>query len=190
MAPSRPAVFVARDGILLDPGRGAGPELLTRQAGPFARELARLGFSMFAFAHEPGLARGELTPAGLAARERRLREVLERAGARLDGMLVCPHDPGAGREPCACLPPRPGLFLEAAARRRLDVTRSFLVGVDLDQIAAGRRAGLTTILVRLAAPADAKAPSESLRPHYAVADLASAVDLVRRARSASLSGDS
>lgn len=194
MALLRPAVFVARDGILLPLGAcedaARRPELPTRWAGAFARELGRLGFLLFAFACEPGLARGELTPAALVARERRLRETLERSGGRLDELLVCPHGESAGGEPCPCRPPRPGLFIDAAARHRIDLTRSFLLGVNLEQIAAGRRAGLAAILVGAPAGTDDKAAIQGIRPHYTVADLVSAGELVRRARSARVAGDS
>lgn len=53
-----------------------------------------------------------------------LAECLERLGARIDDVFSCPHD----KDVCDCRKPRPGLVLEAARKRDIDLARSILIG--------------------------------------------------------------
>lgn len=64
----------------------------------------------------------------------------------------CPHrEPknlSPGETPCPCATPAPGMLWEAAEDFRLDLSKSFIVGDKLSDIAAGRAAGCTAVLVR------------------------------------------
>ena len=79
----------------------------------------------------------------------RLRELLP-----LDAVYFCPHHPdgGPGGDPalvrkCECRKPSPGMILDAAAERGIDLTRSVLIGDSLDDVRAGRAAGVRTVLI-------------------------------------------
>ncbi|MEZ5367406.1 MAG: HAD-IIIA family hydrolase, partial [Bryobacterales bacterium] len=60
----------------------------------------------------------------------------------LDEIRMCPHDDA---DRCACRKPQPGMLLEAAAERHIDLTRSFMVGDRWKDIEAGRQAGCRTV---------------------------------------------
>ena len=175
MATLRPAVFVDRDVLLemaSDGVRGAGarprfgPFLLRRQAAFFIRGLNELGYLPLVLADHPDLARGRLTLERLTRMNEQFQRELAHNGATVAGLYWCPHDveadpaERAGKDPagragkaggtptpCACHRPAPGLLLEAAARHRVDLARSFMVGGGLADIEAGRRAGVGTILL-------------------------------------------
>src|SRR5262249_23190685 len=96
------------------------------------------------------------------------REVVEamheriRALVPVDAIKVCYH---TDADDCGCRKPRPGMLLEAAAERSLDLSRSFMVGDPGRDVEAGRAAGCRTILVgdgygeRFPGPPDATAGS-------------------------------
>ena len=119
---SRPAVFLDRDGTLVeevpylhDPGR----VVLLGGVAALGR-LAEAGYALVVVTNQAGVARGLYDEAAVAAVHRRLAELLAGAGVRLDAVLHCPHHPdgtvpGFARA-CRCRKPGPGM-LEAAAER-------------------------------------------------------------------------
>jgi D-glycero-D-manno-heptose 1,7-bisphosphate phosphatase len=50
---------------------------------------------------------------------------------------------------CPCRKPQPGMLLEVAAARDIDLSRSWMIGDILDDVEAGNRAGCQTVLVDL-----------------------------------------
>ena len=133
--PSRPAVFLDRDGTLVeevpylhDPGR----VVLLGGVAALGR-LAEAGYALVVVTNQAGVARGLYDEAAVEAVHRRLAELLAGAGVRLDAVLHCPHHPD-GTVPgyagaCRCRKPGPGM-LEAAAER---------LGLDLRRLLAGRQ---------------------------------------------------
>ncbi len=147
--PLRRAVFLDRDGTLLDEvGYLARPEdlrLLPRAALGVAR-LNRAGIPVVVVTNQSGIARGLFGEAELAAVHARLHEVLAREGARLEAILHCPHHPEEGLPPlrraCECRKPAPGLLLQAARLHGLDLASSWTIGDSQRDLEAGRRAGV------------------------------------------------
>jgi D-glycero-D-manno-heptose 1,7-bisphosphate phosphatase len=81
-----------------------------------------------------------------------MEQMLEAAGARVDGWFYCPHHPDATveayRVACDCRKPKQGMIQQACASFAIDLARSFVIGdkkVDLD---LGVGAGARSILVR------------------------------------------
>jgi len=152
---TRAAVFVDRDGTLVDELgflRRAEDLRLLPAAAAGVRALNQAGLPVIVVTNQSGLARGLFSADDLAAIHARLERELAREGARLDAILHCPHHPTEGEPPlrrtCECRKPAPGLLLEAARRFELDLAASWMVGDSLDDLEAGRRAGvLGTILV-------------------------------------------
>jgi D,D-heptose 1,7-bisphosphate phosphatase len=156
--PGAPAVFLDKDGTLIedvpynvDPSRivlatGAadGLRLLTTSD-------AGVRFRVVVVSNQSGVARGRFLEAALIGVEARLRELAAACGAELDGVYYCPHHPEGAmagyRGVCDCRKPAPGLLLRAARERRLDLSRSWMVGDILDDVQAGKVAGCRTILL-------------------------------------------
>ncbi|MET7854123.1 HAD-IIIA family hydrolase [Streptomyces avermitilis] len=157
----RPAVFLDRDGTLTLPRHyPARPKDLVLQPGISTplRQLQDRGWALVVVTNQSGLARGYFGEPELAAMHRYLRELLAKAGVRLDGIYHCPHHPD-GVVPglavrCSCRKPRPGMLTTAAAQLDIDLTASWMVGDFASDVEAGRHAGCRTALVGPGRPMD------------------------------------
>jgi len=145
---ARRAVFLDRDGVLNEPvvvaGRPLPPDsvadlVLTPGVEEACAELRRAGFLLILVTNQPDIARGMRDRATVDAINEELRVRL-----RLDDVLVCPHDDMDG---CACRKPRPGMILEGAARWRVNLGGSVMVGDRWRDVEAGRGAGCRTVLL-------------------------------------------
>jgi D-glycero-D-manno-heptose 1,7-bisphosphate phosphatase len=176
---SRPAVFLDRDGTLVeevpylhDPARVA----LLPGTGAALSRLARAGFALVVVTNQAGVARGLYGEEAVERVHLRLRELLAAAGVVLDGARYCPHHPqgrvAAYTRACHCRKPAPGM-LEAAARDLdLDLAASYLVGNDEVDVGAARAAGATPLFVTTG-QASGRPPPDSVA---AFASLPAAVD--------------
>ena len=152
MKPVRPAVFIDKDGTLVENVPwNVDPALLRFHAGalPSLTALAAAGYALVIVTNQAGLAEGRFTRAEFdalrAALEARLHD---EAGVRLAGFEFCPHAPAHDGSPaCICRKPAPGMLLHAAQALRLDLANSWMVGDTLDDVEAGRRAGCRSILL-------------------------------------------
>ena len=121
-----------------------GVELLPHAAAGL-RRLADSGWGRLLLTNQSGVGRGFFEWAAVEAVHLRLRELLEGAGASLEGIYVCPHAPEEG---CDCRKPRPGLALRAAAEWQFDPRAAVVIGDKASDIEMGKAIGARTILVR------------------------------------------
>lgn len=145
---SRAAVFLDRDGVLnraeVRDGVPRAPatvdelEILPGVPEALAR-LRAAGFALVVVTNQPDVSRGQVPREAVEAIHRRMAETLP-----LDAIHACFHDDPDG---CACRKPRPGMLVEAARARGLDLARSFMVGDRWRDIEAGIAAGCRTIFV-------------------------------------------
>ena len=144
----RRAVFLDRDGIInrivLRDGKPCSPrsvsefEVLDGVSNALA-SLRRAGFLNIVITNQPDISRGLMDVQELESMHNCLRETLP-----VDDILVCPHD---DRDGCPCRKPKPGMLLAAAKKWGVDLGSSFVIGDQWKDVAAGRGAGCTTILV-------------------------------------------
>jgi D,D-heptose 1,7-bisphosphate phosphatase len=143
----RRAIFLDRDGtITIDTGYPSDPddvELLPGTANGL-RALRDRGWALVLVSNQSGVGRGLITPAQAQAVHERLTAVLRESGVELDGAYYCPHAPDDG---CECRKPRSALLRRAASELGLDLASSVMVGDRQSDVAAGRDAGCTTILL-------------------------------------------
>jgi D-glycero-D-manno-heptose 1,7-bisphosphate phosphatase len=82
--------------------------------------------------NQAGVARGYFSEAVFAEVQQRLRDDVERGGARFDAVYACLHHPTVGEAPyradCDCRKPRPGLLRRAERELGLDLARSWVIG--------------------------------------------------------------
>ncbi len=149
-----PAVFLDRDGTLnREVGFLARPDQLELLPG-VDRAVARLngaGYKTVVVTNQSGLARGLFSREDLDAVHARLRELLARDGARLDGVYFCPHHP-EGRVPelartCQCRKPESGLYEEAARDLDIDLARSVWIGDRQRDFQSAEKFGGRSVLV-------------------------------------------
>jgi D-glycero-D-manno-heptose 1,7-bisphosphate phosphatase len=76
----------------------------------------------FIVSNQARVSKGEITEAEVL---RRFAWANKQLGRPFTGWLICPHDDADG---CACRKPKPGMFLELAARYHLALAASTHVG--------------------------------------------------------------
>jgi D-glycero-D-manno-heptose 1,7-bisphosphate phosphatase len=170
----KPAIFLDRDGVLNRiverGGKAASPRAVDEltieaEAGEALETLRRLGFSLFVVTNQPDVRRGLMSDSALNAIHAELMTTLD-----LDEIAACRHD---NADACACRKPKPGMILDLATRRNVDLGRSWMIGDQDRDIACGRAAGCSTILIsrpyNLGATADVVVDSLSEAVH-AIAD--------------------
>lgn len=153
------AVFMEYDDVLVTNARGEGPALRPEHitfadaARESLQQLHAQGWLLFAQAWRPQIPRGETTRDAVEACFARTRELL---GMEI-ALVLCSHD--AGPPICWCRKPLPGLILEYALSRRVNVSQSLYVGrVSADRTLAQRlglryEEDLAALGVRAAEPA-------------------------------------
>jgi D-glycero-D-manno-heptose 1,7-bisphosphate phosphatase len=120
-------------------GEDGNPVLLPGVEATLAR--VRPGFdACFIVSNQGRVGRGEIEEAEV---RRRFAWVNERLGRPFTDWRLCPHNDGDG---CACRKPRPGMFLELAARHGIDLGRSTHVGDSERDRAAAAAAGIGTFV--------------------------------------------
>jgi D-glycero-D-manno-heptose 1,7-bisphosphate phosphatase len=138
--------------------------------------LKNAGFMLVVVSNQSGLARGRFSAAELEAVQLRLKRLLAAQGAALDGAYFCPHHPREGVveelvKDCLCRKPKPGLIFMAAEEMGLELQGSYMIGDRARDVACGKNAGLTSILVRSGRYLDDGPPAAwQRRPDYTAAD--------------------
>lgn len=150
------AVFWDRDGTLIeDPGYLSSPEQvkLLPGAAEALRQLSEAGYQNIIATNQSGLARGLFDESTLERIHQRLGELLAAQGARVDAIYYCPYLDGDQavvpkyRADSDLRKPKPGMLLQAASERNIDLAGSWSIGNSLSDAEAGRAAGCRTILV-------------------------------------------
>ena len=151
MSPSpRPAVFLDRDGVLIeDSGYPHRPEDLVLIPGA-ARAVSGIhaaGALAIIVTNQSGVARGLFSLEQMEAFNALLVERLAADGGRIDAVYACPfhaeavadrfrHPDHPDRKP------NPGMILRAAQDHGVDLSRSLMIGDRDTDLEAARRAGV------------------------------------------------
>ena len=154
LSPERRAVFLDKDGTLIENVHyNVDPELIrfTEGAEQGLISLYEAGYDLYVVTNQAGVAHGYFPESALEAVEKRIAAMFRNLGVYLAGFAYCPHSP-EGSLPdytmtCACRKPEPGLILQTARERNIDLSRSWFVGDILSDVEAGRRAGCRTVLI-------------------------------------------
>jgi D-glycero-D-manno-heptose 1,7-bisphosphate phosphatase len=173
--PARPAVFLDRDGTMVDdPGYLHEPERVRLLPGvaEAVRTLNDRGLLVVVVSNQAGIARGLYDERAYQAVQRRLTELLATAGARLDATYFCPHHPDF-TGPCDCRKPGLKLFRDAQAALGIDLAPSFWVGDRLSDVEPAQALGGRGFLVETGHGAHNAAGARN-RGIPVVADLATA----------------
>jgi D-glycero-D-manno-heptose 1,7-bisphosphate phosphatase len=151
----RPAVFVDRDGTLLE--EAGYLDRLERVAFfphsvDAVRLLNRAGFAVVVITNQSGVARGLYEETFVLQTHELMTRRLAEGGARIDGYYYCPHHPTGEverfRVDCDCRKPAPGMLRQAAADLSIDLSRSFTVGDKWSDVQVAQAVGARGILVR------------------------------------------
>ncbi len=148
---SRPAIFLDRDGTLIEEvghlGDPDGVVVLPGVPGAL-RRLAGAGYTLVVVSNQAGVARGLFSEEDIRAVNARTDQLLAAdGGPQIDGWYWCPHHPDF-TGPCDCRKPEPGMLKRAAEELDLDLERSWMVGDHPIDAGAARAAGARPIVVR------------------------------------------
>jgi histidinol-phosphate phosphatase family protein len=181
---ARPAVFLDRDGTIIDDvGYVGSPDQvqLLPGAAEGIRRLREAGYLAVIVSNQSGVARGLFDEAALREVHARVEALLQAEGAALDGAYYCPYLDG----PEAIVPrfakasdlrkPAPGMILQAASELGIDRAASWMIGDSERDVQAGERAGCRTVLIASNGAAEAGARFGAT---YVANDLNAAADLV------------
>ena len=146
---ARPALFIDRDGVLVEE-----PGYLNRVEDvvmiPGAAEVVALanrrGVPVVEVTNQAGIGRGYYGWKEFLNVEDAVAGALARRGAAIDAVFACPYhrdgvDPWVHPDHPA-RKPNPGMFTAAAELLRLDLGQSWIVGDNLNDLKAGYNAGL------------------------------------------------
>lgn len=185
----KPAVFVDRDGVICE-NRADYVKSWTEFAFiPGSIEalasLSNAGMRVFIVTNQSAVGRGHISRRQLDVIHEKMLDVLAGAGAKIEGILVCPHHPD---DRCDCRKPKPGLLTDAALRFKVSLDGSVMVGDHRDDIEAGAAAGCETVLVKTGRGAQTVAERRwgAAKPGFVADDLVDAAIwiLARQAMSA------
>jgi lipopolysaccharide heptosyltransferase II len=180
----RPALFLDRDGTLLEPVPYLhDPQQVRLVAGAAValRAASEAGYCIVVVTNQAGIARGLFRREAVEAVHTALAEALAREGVAVERFYFCPHHPefdGA----CQCRKPAPGMLRLAARELALDLGASVMIGDTRADLAAGEAAGCRAILVETGyGAAERRAAEAAGRPPVRVArDLPAAVAALLR----------
>lgn len=100
---------------------------------------------VYIISNQSAVCRGIISIDMLHTIHRALQNELQKKGAHIDGIYVCPHAPEMR---CACRKPEPGLFLQAAKEHHITLSDAWFIGDSKTDLLAGKRAGTHVILIR------------------------------------------
>jgi D-glycero-D-manno-heptose 1,7-bisphosphate phosphatase len=143
---TRPAVFVDRDGTLMEEVHYCNDPANVRiipGAGAALRELRSAGYVTVLVTNQSGIGRGIITRAQYESVHLRLIELL--GENTIDRAYMC-ADPNG--QPSTHRKPSPGMLLEAAADLSLDLGSSWIIGDKALDIECGINAGVAGVLVK------------------------------------------
>lgn len=185
----RPAVFLDRDGTILDELGYLTPDAhlsIYPWSLDAIRLLRRAGFAIAVVTNQGGIGRSLYTREFVEETHRKLDGRFRTAGAVVDGWYFCPHHAEALRPefagPCACRKPEPGMAHGAAKALGLDLKRSWVVGDQWRDIALGHAVGAQTVLVHTGhgRTQDANWPPDVQRPTMVCDTLIAAASAILR----------
>ncbi|HEY5210644.1 MAG TPA: HAD-IIIA family hydrolase [Stellaceae bacterium] len=173
MTQNRPALFLDRDGVIVE-----DVEFLLRiEDSRFMPGLFRLTADFAARGHvvimatnQSGIGRGLYDEASFTRLSDWMRAEIARGGGRLDAVYYAPTHPteakGRFRRESSWRKPGPGMFLQAARDFDLDLARSVSIGNERRDIDASRNAGIPHLFLL-----DPKAVAAEQREDYHIVPL-------------------
>ncbi|WP_077612310.1 D-glycero-alpha-D-manno-heptose-1,7-bisphosphate 7-phosphatase [Clostridium sp. Marseille-P2415] len=115
------------------------------------RRLKEHGFKLVVVTNQAGVARGYYGEEDVVSLHEYLNSLLLKEGAGIDHFFYCPHHPvhgiGKYRRECHCRKPETGMFEMAEEYFQVDKDHSYMIGDKLLDTEAGRRYGVSTVLV-------------------------------------------
>ena len=193
------AIFLDRDGVInelvyhqeqgiIDSPFTVEQFRLLPGVGKAIKKLRDMDYKIILVSNQPGIAKGHMSEETFDRIRKRMKEELAKEGTLLDAEYYCFHHPEAKVERlkgnCECRKPKPGLLLQAAKDRDIDLSQSWMIGDGLTDIKAGKSAGCRTMLLgKMKCELCRLMDEEDARPDFITPDLLEATKLVSEVQS-------
>lgn len=156
------AAFLDRDGVIneivyhkemgiLDSPFTVNQIKILPNVGKAIKKLKELGYFIVIVSNQPGVAKNHFNLDDLEKMKEKIRKELKKKGATFDAEYYCIHHPYAKikeyKIKCKCRKPAPGMIIEAAKEHSIDLSKSWMIGDGINDIQAGQKAGVKTILI-------------------------------------------
>lgn len=171
----RPAVFLDRDGVLVEE-RSYITRVADLKIFPYTTQCIRtfkeLGYYTICVSNQSAVGRGMMQLSDLEILNQYLQE-----NTGVDAIYCCPHYWKDNIPVCDCRKPQTGLFKQAMRDFLIDLQESYMVGDRASDILAGQNIGVKTIL--LESGYGSGRLEADVTPDYVVRDLRDVVRVVR-----------
>jgi len=184
------AVFLDRDGTINPDEKGyiksTDDFVLYSFSAEAIKILNQLNYKVFIITNQSGIARGIFTFDDLESVHLKMENLLKEKDAFIDEIFVSPYFEKGIVEPFNInhedRKPNLGLFKKALEKYNFRINESFMIGDKEADIIFGKKAGLTTILVKTGCGKQTFADRKNWvhRPDYVVDDLLVAAKLISK----------
>lgn len=110
-----------------------------------------LGFRVIVVSNQPGMAKYHFSIDVFEKIREKMNAELKKDDAEVDAEYYCFHHPYATvkkyKKICNCRKPKPGMLQKGAEEHNIDLSKSWMIGDGITDIAAGQTAGCKTILI-------------------------------------------
>jgi D-glycero-D-manno-heptose 1,7-bisphosphate phosphatase len=152
-APGRPALFLDRDGAVIEETgylRRIDAIVVIPGAAEVISAANKCGIPVVMVTNQSGIGRGYYSWTEFKAVQDAFLAILAARGAKIDAVYACAHHPEAegllAHPDHPARKPNPGMLLQAAGDLALDLKSSWLVGDKANDIEAAKRAGIAGAL--------------------------------------------
>lgn len=148
------AIFFDRDGVL---NREIGDYVCKTEDFEVLEDSAACvklakdyGFIAIVITNQGGIGKNLYTHETLSDIHRILQDKCLEHGTKIDDFYYCPHHPVKGL--CLCRKPDSLMLEKAAAKYRIDKSRSLMIGDTFRDIEAAEKAGIRSLLIQPNSP--------------------------------------
>lgn len=107
--------------------------------------LNKHGFKVAVITNQSGLSRGFYDETVLAEMHKKMHQMTEAKGGKIEAIYYCPHSP---EDQCSCRKPKPGLLKEFSSDFNKSLSDVYFIGDKLADIQAANEAGANPMLVK------------------------------------------
>lgn len=155
----RPAVFLDRDGVLIEDPLVGNKLKEVRVLGGTAKAIKRIndrGLLTIVISNQAAIAKGFIKIDDVKNIHRNLSLQISAEGAIIDEFYFCPHHPKKGfagevkkyKIVCNCRKPKTGMIRRAAKQFNIDLKSSFLIGDGTVDVKTAQNAGVKFVGVK------------------------------------------
>jgi len=175
-AKKSPALFLDRDGTINEEVLYLhNPDELKIIPGVLegVKKFQNMGYRIIIVTNQPGIGLGYFPESDFYAVNRRMLKSFSDAGILVDKIYFCPHSKS---QECDCRKPEQDLIKRAEEDLNIDLSKSVMIGDKTSDIETGKRAGMTTFLVKTGFAG--KDEEYDVVPDYEIASIKEAADIM------------